>query len=128
MYCPNDIRELEDENPIENGDKYMVQSNMTTLEKEGEQNEINNQAAFEVDEQTGEAGTAGTDPGTDAQAKTILVDAFDRIVSRETRRIQDAVKKYDGDFPGLVKFLDKFCADHEKYMAKTPRWIGLPNS
>jgi HK97 family phage portal protein len=36
-FCPNDILALEDMNPIEGGDKHLAPSNMTTLEKIGEE-------------------------------------------------------------------------------------------
>lgn len=36
VLSPNEIRELEDRNPVQDGDKRFVQMNMTTLEKAGE--------------------------------------------------------------------------------------------
>jgi hypothetical protein len=123
VYTVNDIRELEDMNPIgTDGDKHLVQMNLTTLEKVGEESETNTETGT-VTPEVEESEQAGA-PGTEVDAKTttaqtILAEAFGRIVAREDRRITDALKKYDGDFPGLQKFLDKFCADHEKYMART---------
>lgn len=118
VYCPNDILELEDRNPIgPEGDKHLVQLNLTTLDKAGENNASNNPPAPALDGQTNPT-PAGADAPNPA-AHTILAETFGRIVARETRRITDALKKYDGDRDGLQAFINKFNDDHKKYMRKS---------
>lgn len=117
-YSPNKILELEDENPIgPEGDKHLVQLNLTTLDKAGEQNEVQNTIPAKTDEEEEEEAAA---PGDEtAAARAILMADAGRIISRSSHRAADALKRYDGDRAGLVKYLAKFADDQRKYMRNT---------
>jgi len=116
----NEVRALEDENSIgSDGDKYMVQMNLTTVDKVGQEQTSNapqNAPPFETDE---EEGGEGTEPDMElAAARTILVENFARIISRCDGRAKEALKNYDGDRDGLIRYLDNFKEDQRAYMRK----------
>ncbi len=96
----NDIRELEDMNPVPYGEKRFVQLNMTTLEKAGEEPEPPPmpEPVEEPDEE--------------------LEDVSNKIARREQFRLRDAVTRFAGDRDGFVKWMFSFFDEHEKYCIK----------
>lgn len=98
-YSVNDIRELEDMNPVEGGEKRLVQLNLTTLEKVGEEPPAPEPTPFEQDD---DAGTR------------VLEDAFGRIVNRERNRMEQWQKAKDFDAA-----VTKFYKQHADYVAET---------
>ena len=46
----------------------------------------------------------------------VLIETITRVQSRERHRAIDALKRYDGDRDGLVKWMDKFYSQHKDYM------------
>ena len=114
----NEVRSFEDENGIgPDGDKYIVQMNLTTLDKVGEMNEPQNTLPDTTNAEESEA-----DPGTEGDqepaARIILAEAAERIAARCRHRAKEALKNYDGDRQGLINYLDSFISDQEQYMAK----------
>ena len=107
VYSINEIRALEDENPIDDGDKRLVQLNLTTLEKVGEDIVQPVQPdPFAPDEE----------PEEETPQQRVLIETIARVQSRERHRAIDALKRYDGDRDGLVKWMDKFYSQHKDYM------------
>ena len=84
---PNDVRAREGMNPIPEGDVYMVQANMTTLDRVGE----------------------NFDPATSEQARA-LTGVFDRMLAREGGRAKDAAGRYTRR--EFASWLDRFCRQH----------------
>ena len=114
-YTVNKVLQLEDENTIGAvGDKNLVQMNLTTLENAGKQSEPDTETTppIEEDEQAGEEAEG------EATARAILVANAGRIISRCAHRAEEALKNYDGDRDGLIKYLDKFSAGQRDYMRK----------
>lgn len=102
----NEIRELEDLNPIgPDGDKYVMQSQYTTLEKIGEESDL--------------ALTAPTDdqfePAREAY-RHILEDAAIRVLRREEGRAINAAGRYE-QRQEFVRWMNKFFGDHIIYAA-----------
>lgn len=112
----NEVREKEDENGIgPAGDKYIVQMNLTTLEKVGETNEIQDPVPAEEDPAPGDPDP---DEEQEPAARIILDEAAQRITTRCGHRAKEALKNYDGDREGLIVYLHDFSDDQERYMRK----------
>ena len=99
VFSVNDILELEDRNPIgPEGDKRLVQLNLTTLEKVGE------------------------DQAEPAESmETILTEVVDRVNRREQARISKAIthsRKKENPRQQFVDYMARFTEDHRAYMAK----------
>lgn len=114
VFSVNDILELEDRNPIgPDGDKRLVQLNLTTLEKVGE-DAVNSQSvgvpATENEETSQESRT-----GTAAQ-RDVVRQGVERSLSREHHRAVDALRRYDGDRSGLINWMNQFYAQHASYI------------
>jgi len=101
VFSVNEIRELEDMNPVQYGDKRFVQLNMTTLEKAGE-DPVMPEPVIEEEEDEDE---------------DIEVIA-NKIVRREMFRLHDAAKRYEGDRDGFVSWMVSFFTQHEEYCVK----------
>ncbi len=95
---PNDIRELENENPVEGGDTYYIPVNMMAL---GEPPPAPKQ---------GKAQGAGPPRGFGAiaeQHRAVFMDAAERIVRKETKALSRAMKKDNGEYKAwLANFVD----------------------
>lgn len=110
VYSADDIRALEDMNPLgseQGGDKYLVQLNQTTLEKIGEESQQQQQPA--------PADPEADDDKESPQMRT-LMDSIRRCQMRERQRAVDAIKRYDGDRDGIIKWMNKFYQQHMDYM------------
>lgn len=113
VFSVNDILELEDRNPIgPEGDKRMVQMNLTTLEKVGEEPPPAAPAPGNAPAPPGdpEEGTAN-----DKGAPAILCATIGKALARQAQRINDKLAKKPTleDFAG---YLEKFKADQAQYM------------
>ena len=103
----NEIRDLEDLNPIgPDGDKYVMQSQYTTLEKIGEDSPAPAPAPPAEDQ---------FEPVRDAY-RHILEDAAIRVLRREEGRAINAAGRYD-DRQEFVRWMNKFYRDHTIYAA-----------
>ena len=116
----NDVLELEDRNPIgKEGDKRLVQLNQTTLDKIGEEN-VEDQNALPVKENE-EEGDEGSEDESEADieakrnSRAIMVKTFDRIISRESHRANDALNRYD-ERDDLFNWMDKFYNQQREYI------------
>lgn len=98
---PNDIRELEDMNPIEGGDKRYVPLNMIPID------ETRPEPAPSA---TPKAGAAQRSKLRDLHVR-LFEDAFGRIVRREVQAVGKAATKYAKDPAGFVGWLATFYAD-----------------
>lgn len=90
---PNEIRELENRNPIEGGDEYFVQLNLTTLKNAKNQQQ---------------------------QEAAVINNIADRISSAEIREIEKHVKHANKDVMSLDKFRNwckEFYAKHDEYVS-----------
>lgn len=93
---PNEIRSFEDLNPIDGGEKYFVQLNLTTLENAGEQPE-----------------TVESDDNTDAAFNAIFTEVINRIDRRKQNKLDTVSHKTGED---LEKWTAKFEEDHKQYI------------
>jgi HK97 family phage portal protein len=126
VFSVNEIREFEDLNPIgEEGDKRLVQLNLTTLEKIGEEPPEPAQPAVEPAQPGAEPEQEDDEPAQDepksAQNINIwpLVSATaKRIVRREQNRIRDGLKGAKGRNEAYDKWFEKFEAEHREYAAR----------
>ncbi len=102
VFSINEVRELEDLNPIPNGDLRLVPMNMQTLE----------QAALPPPEDPSE-----TEPDIDKLIPEIE-QATIKSLAREQHRITDAVRRYKPDRVGFLIWLDVFYNEHKNYMKR----------
>lgn len=105
---PNDIRELENQNPIPGpeGDEYFVNAATVTLKSAAE----------------GTANAPPTPPRnqpSQAEAmRPVFEDAAARVVRREAKALERACKKFEGDKVGFYKWADGFFAEQkDNYVA-----------
>lgn len=98
----NDIRDLEDDNPVEGGDQYFVPANFKTLKA----------ASMEVpDSQPSRFGATLEDH------RIIFEDAAERIANKEMKAITRAINKYtnENDFNSWV---DKFYGEQKTFFSE----------
>ena len=111
----NEIRELENRNPIEGGDVYYVPLNMTPADQA---------AAEDVDapaKSSSEDEDAEGPPDRESLRAAmfgVFQDAAARVVRKEIKAVVRAMKKYDvqADFDGWLK---RFFEGHLAYMAES---------
>ncbi len=104
-FTVNDILELEDKNPIgPEGDKHLVQLNLTTLDKVGEDKP--------------ETGKPATDDEDEDTGFDLIENSMNKIQRREHHRAVEALKTYDTDRDGLLKHLNKFYDKHADYISR----------
>jgi HK97 family phage portal protein len=120
-YSANHMLELEDENPIgPEGDKHLVQLNLTTLDKVGEE-----EPEPEPAEPVAPAVPQLPEPEPDEEEESrslvcsnLFADAFGRIVRREVDRLKRSVKKFAGDLDGLRSWSEEFYSGpHRRFVA-----------
>jgi HK97 family phage portal protein len=95
----NDIRELEDMNPVPYGEKRFVQLNMTTLEKAGEEAEM-------------------PEPVEPEQDTEDIDEIAAKIARREEFRLRDATVRFKDDRDGFVNWMVNYFEEHERYCLK----------
>jgi HK97 family phage portal protein len=114
----NEIRELEDMNPIgPEGDIYVMQTQYTTLEN------IMNEEPKTMIEAVNPAIEKKEEEETKAAWQHVFNDALERIYMRKRNRIEDAEKNMTKD--KLEAWLEKFQQDHNQYMVKILRPVFL---
>lgn len=115
---PNDIREKESMNPIENGDKYFLQQNLTTIDnvvngtipgknipkagpKESEDGDRNDRASVQeiLDNQT-----------------PVIESAAERVIRKEVKAVTRALVKFTGSKSGFEQWMEGFHADQKEYI------------
>lgn len=117
----NDIRSLEDMNPISGGDNYLIPVNMTIL-RDGEVIPINapqptpsipGQAVIEREE---EEKTVKVRPDSFAG---IFLDAAQQVVNKECRAIENAYKRRakEPNADGFKAWVAEFYQEHEAYFS-----------
>jgi len=118
----NEIRALEDMNPIaKGGEKYVMQGQYTTLEKIGKEPEIN---PFQQQPQKKEEPLEEEDEQkTKASWRLVFYDALERVNARKEKRLVDA----KGNMPEekFESWLERFAQDHNKYYLETLRPVFL---
>lgn len=110
----NEIRILEDMNPIgPDGDKYVIQMNMTTLEKVGEEEKNPQPPSVPAVDDTGD-----TESEDDTQQKRqdaalcVLSDALKRMWTKEA----NAAKRAAADSTTFLDWSEKFYGNHLSVM------------
>lgn len=132
----NDIRELENMNPIEGGDQYFVQLNMVPINKAGEA--LPNDAEPELDEEPEEDSqklaveTRALNRMKQAQNKlkvvnsyrSVMDDAASRMVKRQVQDVTRALKKEPIEFK---TWLEDYYKKQPEVMRTimTPAFMGL---
>jgi len=98
VFSPNDILRLEDQNPIgPEGDKHLVQMNLTTLEKVGEEPEPPPEPPAPAEDETPEE----------------IAEAAEKIERREKARIAESLQMSG---PRAQKWREAFSAEHKHYI------------
>lgn len=97
VYSQNDIREKENENPVDGGDKHYVPLNMVPVEM--------------LEEILLKSKT-----GVNNAREVFFMDAATRIVAREVKDIRRALKK-----PDFADWLEQFYRDAPAWIEKTMR-------
>lgn len=95
----NDIRELEDQNPIpadQGGDTYMVQLNMTPAGQLGEDGTAggDGQRAFRAETRAATAGSAASRLRLAKSHRRLFVNAAERLVRRESAEVLAAAERH----------------------------------
>ena len=107
----NEIRELEDMNPIgPEGDKHVMQIQYTTLERIGEEPAASEDPAQAEETAFKQAARAGI--------QRFFISSMQRVLSKERHRALDAAKRYKGDRQGFAEWADDFFADHREYLCR----------
>ena len=96
----NDIREMEDMNPIDNGDMYLVPLNMIPADQAANPKEPENDARYAY--------------------KPLIRNAITEIVKRERADIIREAEKLNkkGDFSGFEQYLNRFYDEHREYISR----------
>lgn len=98
VFSPNDIRRLEDENPVPGGDIRLVPLNMVSLERAAQE--------------------GSTDPA--AAMREVLIEAHERMITKECRAVERA--------SGKDKALDEWAAEFYDRHAAQMRDALLPGA
>lgn len=108
----NDIREMENKNPVEGGDAYLVPLNMIPADQVGQGLEPVSKQEKSVRQEVRAKLPIGRDR-IQATYYRLFVDAGQRIVNREGVAIKRAVKKYLGrrNIIDLNAWMEKFYDD-----------------
>lgn len=128
-YSANDIREMENKNPIKGGDTYLVPLNMIPADMVGvpaparpapePTEDVSIDLPIERRSITQKEIETRTINGFQRLRQSylrLLNDAAEQVVSRETRAIKAAVKKQLRSVDGFKEFLDQFFEEHRPYV------------
>jgi len=119
----NDIRELENENPIDGGDTYFVPANMVRSQDAAE-GKMGNQAPA----QSPEPSTGGApQPRPEAAKSTasgpvwdpVIEDAALRILRKEAKAAGRAYGKHRAHKPAFDAWADRFYREHREFVVET---------
>ena len=122
VFSINEIRELEDQNPIgPEGNKRFVQLNLTTLERAGEPRPAPEPAAPAADEP--DPVPNEDDPEADEAVasahRAFFASVLDRIRSREQHRLGEAMRNHPDDPIGFAAWLTGFMEQHQAYVEES---------
>lgn len=115
VFSANDILELEDRNPIgPEGDKRLVQLNLTTLERVGENEQFNSNAAPTPAMDQPPGGPDSAENSAPGSKIALVGEVVKKATARQLSRVNDALqnKKTLKEF---TDYLEKFGADQAKY-------------
>lgn len=118
----NDVRGLENMNPVEDGDDYLVPMNMTTLGAPTPDTGVTPEAEEPVQEPAIAEGETEEDIQRSIAAMShVYRDAMQRIAKRVTRDTQDAARKHlaAGNVDKFNDWLDQFSLDLRQFIEKT---------
>jgi HK97 family phage portal protein len=107
-FCPNDVRRMENMNPIANGDEYLRPLNMVPAGTPGP--DQNDAAAGQED------STA-----VNARLKEFAISAAERVVRKEVKALRNAWAKSEGDIAAFKTAATDFYATHRDFVAETMR-------
>jgi HK97 family phage portal protein len=107
----NEARQLDDRNPIEGGDVYLIPTNnLSPVTELGEEQE---EEPLESDEEeTKEEGTKSAEKKA-ATFQRIIADTFERCTNKELKALGSAAKR-----EGLMKWVEEFYVKHTQFMKK----------
>lgn len=112
----NDIRELEDMNPIgPDGDVYLSPLNMVPAGTEGQQQKGDQGAGFGEpgeEEAEGRPAEAFAEETLKAAFRGAFRETWQRVVRKEINAVKTAARRKGGDFD---EWFDEFIADHRGY-------------
>lgn len=127
---PNDIRELEDWNPIDNGDVYVVKAGFTPLERLMDTPQPEQQPPPEDDDEPDEeeVDTEGgaEDPTEDEDERSLarayralFLDVGERAARREARALERSAPRLAGmSTEDAGRWRSEFYAAHETFLAR----------
>ena len=113
----NDIREAENENPVDEGDVYYIRREMQPAEfaAKGDPEPPAEPAQVGPDE---EPDKAEADERIQASYLPLFKEAAERLVTKETKAALRAAKKYAGDAKGFAEWAESFFQEHEGYVVQ----------
>ena len=147
-FTVDDVREMEDLNPVDGGDRNWIQQNMMPLDSPGtivpgapppsNQNDDESRRAQqpiivnvlpqsqEVDaESIGRQvlkAISGTMPRTNVDVAAVFSPLFSdvaaRVVAKEDRAVKNAIKRHQADTEAYTVWCDKFFTEHVEYTRK----------
>jgi HK97 family phage portal protein len=103
----NEIREMENLNPIDGGDEYLQPLNMTAVGEDG-------------------AGTAAPAPAPDDLKQQVLQYVLENIADRESQNLTRALKKYAGQPAALARWADDYYRDIGDFITEQFAHGGQP--
>lgn len=112
VYSQNDIREKENENPIEDGDTYYVMTNLAATDEEPDAVQVPPPSAPPV------LPDRPAQPDEDASARMklahmpIFVDVAERFARKEAKAQERAARRYGGNAGEYAQWADKFYRQH----------------
>ncbi|MBT8199592.1 MAG: phage portal protein, partial [Acidimicrobiia bacterium] len=109
---PNDIRALEEMNPIDGGDRYFVPMNMSPVDEPAAMADERRVLPPSEDDDDDESAEAAY---TARAIRPIFTDASDRIIRKEVRACDRARVKEGADW---LHWLDRFYASHGDYIVE----------
>jgi HK97 family phage portal protein len=115
----NEIRALENENPIEGGDTYYIQGAMVPIDKSGTPVLPAKPAGESTDPRNVPAQPVRPRGNPRAVFAVLLDDAADRIARAEQRELEKRAEKATADAKRFAKWADEFYASHCAYVVRT---------
>lgn len=127
---PNEIREYENMNPIENGDEHFVQVNLTTLERAAEgqttlvQAPVSQPKPQQEPPKEPQEEPVDEDAGMDAKSMPLYLKthlrvfkaAADLVSRKEQLAVGRCPKKFKGDVSGAEEWVTLFYEEQRGYM------------
>lgn len=117
----NEVRAWEDMNPIPDGDKHVMQMNMTSLEKIGEDPPEPDPPAElpdmgDDDEEDDAANTDEADTKVKRAMRTVFNDAAERVIKKDSKAIRSQLKRFK-EAGQLATWLGVYFTDNKPYIA-----------